>query len=123
MKYLKRFNETLNITHDTDEYNLEKFFNLSSNDIKEWIQDFLDEYLELGFEVSVITKRNFVINIFEEDQKPVMTKDKYPTDELISSLEIILKSYQLKLDEQDGVGSLIYYSPYGKYMSLSISKI
>jgi hypothetical protein len=55
--------------------------------------------------------------------KPVMTKEKYPTDELISSLEIILKSYQLKLDEQDGVGSRIYYSPFGKYMSLSISKI
>ena len=142
MKYLRKFNEghfikkiehkfiseNLNITDTSDEHNLERYFELTSNDVRDWFQDFLDEHLELGFEVSVINRKHFVINFFKlNDTGSIIpnsiTEEKYSlTSELIDSIHSVLKTYNLELDVQDGVGRFVYYTASKNYMTVSISK-
>jgi len=126
IKRLENIKESLNVTKESEEQSLERYFDLESIDIKDWFQDFLDEYTDLDFEVSVMSKKIFVVNFFDQvliqRSEFNITKEKYPvTEEMLSFLEGKLKHYDLKFIK-DGI-DVVYYSTNKSYMSFTISKI
>ena len=128
-----RVNESSNFTNKSDELKLDKWFGLTSDDVKTWFQDFLDEYLELDFEVSIINDKHFVVNIYNQDalnnqynrgdwSKYTITKERYPvSDELIKFIQDRLNYYDLKLNR--GSNNYVEYSANGTYMGFSIAKV
>jgi hypothetical protein len=117
-----------NKTESHEEKLLVKYFDLTSEDIKDWVQDFLDEYHDLDFEVSVVNQNLFMINFFEVDvmERRIqgnITKEKYPYPvELLQFLKDRLKAYDCYIVPEPGSKGDVYYAISKQYMSLRIVK-
>lgn len=123
----KRQNTILeaNKTESHEEKLLVKYFDLTSEDIKDWVQDFLDEYHDLDFEVSVVNQNLFMINFFEVDAlfQGNITKEKYPyPEDLLQFLKDRLKAYDCYIVPEPGSKGDVYYAISKQYMSLRIVK-
>jgi hypothetical protein len=121
-----------NKTEPHEENLLGKYFDLSSEEIQDWIQDFLDEYNELDFEVSVVNPNFFTINFFEVDAmerriQGNITKEKYPfPEDLLQFLEDRLKEYDCYIDYKRenprGLLSAVWYAISKQYLSIGVKK-
>lgn len=126
-----------NKTEPHEENLLGEYFDLSSEEIQDWIQDFLDEYNELNFEVSVVNRNLFTINFFEvksdygnEMERRIqgnITKEKYPFPEvLLQFLEDRLKEYDCYIDYKRenprGLISAVWYPISKQYLSIGVKK-
>ena len=122
-----------NYTTPNEEDSLNKYFDLTSNDIKDWIQDFLDEHLDLDFEVSVVHKNLFMINLFDVDYesrriKSTITKEKYPfPEDLLQFLKDRMKDFDCYIvpepgAKESGMSGDIYYAINKQYMSIRVVK-
>lgn len=111
-----------NLTPADEEKSLDKLFGFSSEDIHDWVQDFLDEYHDLSFEVIVVNHKLFMINFFEDGFLPNITKNKYPfPNEVLQFLKDRLKDYDCYIVGEPGLGD-IYYSNSRKYLSLTVKR-
>lgn len=112
-----------NSTEQHEEKLLRKYFDLTSEDIKDFVQDFLDEHLDLDFEVMVVNYELFIINFFEVDSESrvivqgKITRDKYPfPEESFTFLKSRLKDYDCyPLD--------VHYDINNRYISINVNKI
>jgi len=122
-----------NKTESHEEKLLVKYFDLTSEDIKDWVQDFLDEYLNLDFEVSVVNQNLFMINFFEVDAmerriQGNITKEKYPyPEDLLQFLKDRLKAYDCYIvpepgSKESGMKGDVYYAISKQYLSIRIVK-
>jgi hypothetical protein len=132
MKFLKRFNESKNVTEAEEETKLKKYFGIESEDVKDWVQDFLDEYNQLDFEVSIISDKHFTINFFDSEAlnnrvQGYISRTKFPfSDDNLYNLKSILASNGLsiaRMKQENGQVGELYYAVSGQYMSISIIKV
>lgn len=116
-----------NYTNPNEENLLQKYFDITSDDIKDWCQDFLDES-QLDFEVGVVNSNLFIINFFDVDSesrriRPTVTKEKYPfSEEVLQFLKDRLKAYDCYIDHEPGESEDVYYAINKQYISLRIVK-
>lgn len=101
IKRIESITESKNQTNPSYEEGLEKHFNLSSDEIQNWCQDFLDEYPELLFEISVANHNYFTIYFFlTGDQTHYIKEEKYPfPDDVLSFLKERLKAHHCYIEE------------------------
>ena len=128
IKKWKSFLEA-NYTAQSDEKNLKKYFDITSEDIKDWCQEFLDEFTELDFEVSVVNQNLFIVNFYEVDYESRIimnriTKEKYPfPKDVLQFLKDRLNDYDCYLlKNKTAMDSDVYYPLNKKYLSLHIFK-
>lgn len=126
---LKRWKQfEANITPQIDELNLKEFFDIELNDIKEWIQDFLDDHLDLNLEIQVINKNIFFINLVtslpnDGFLRGNVTKEKYPiSDDLVNYLNSRLNEFNCFLVEYPKSKTIAYYSLTQKYISFRVQR-
>ena len=110
-----------NRTESHDEIELNKYFDITSDDIKDCVQDFLDEYLDLDFEVIVVDKEKFFINFYEVGSVWVtqgnITKEKYPfPEEIMAFLKNKLRGYDCYPKE-------VSYYTHKRCMSIYVEKL
>lgn len=127
IKNWKLFLES-NKTNQDDESLLQKYFDLTSDEIKEWLQEFLDDTL-LNFDVSVINHKLFMITFYEDDAElKIITKEKYPFPEkLLQYLMDRFAEYDCKISpepgaKESGMPRYVYYAISKKYMSIRVQK-
>lgn len=122
IKKWKLFLESKNYTNSNTDKNLDEYFNLTSADIQDIFQDFLDEYPELDFEVDIINHNYFYIYFFikhGDEFKEIITKEKYPIPlETLDLLKIKLKQHNCCIEN-----SIIHYHSNKRYIYLGIKKI
>lgn len=122
-----------NYTTPSEEDMLKKYFDITSEDIKDWCQDFLDEFTELDFEVGVVNENLFIINFFDVDGvsrriRPTITKEKYPfPGDVLQFLKDRLKDYDCYIvpepgAKESGMTGDVYYAINKQYLSLRIVK-
>jgi len=112
----KPINESKNQTNPNYEEGLEKHFQLSSDEIQNWCQDFLDEYAELSFEISVANHNYFTIYFFLDQMYGNITKEKYLfPDDILNFLKERLNAHHCYIEEDK-----IHYR--SKYIFINIRK-
>jgi len=130
IKKWKLFTESNKTTRE-DEDSLQKYFDLTSDEVKEWIQEFLDDTM-LDFDISVISHNLFMITFYEDGYQPdpKITHQNYPFPEnLIKYLTIRLNEYDCRIIPEPGsresYGKLeyVYYAISKKYMSIRVERI
>jgi hypothetical protein len=126
IKKWKLFLES-NKTTKEDEDSLQKYFDLTSDEVKEWLQEFLDDTM-LDFDISVINHKLFMITFYQDDLKGI-TKEKYPFPEkLLQYLMDRFAEYNCKIipepgSKESGMPGYVYYAISKKYMSIRVEKV
>jgi hypothetical protein len=134
--FISRMDKSLlesNYTNPNEENLLQKYFDITSEDIQDWCQDFLDEFTELDFEISVVNRSLFMINFFEVDNeshriRSNITKEKYPfPDDILQFLKDRLKDYSCYIvpepgSKESGMSGDVYYAINKQYISLRVVK-
>jgi hypothetical protein len=121
-----------NYTTPNEEDLLQKYFDITSDDIKDWCQDFLDES-ELDFEANVVNDNLFIINFFDVDSesprvRKTITKEKYPfPEDILQFLKDRLKDYDCYIvpepgSKESGMSGDVYYAINKQYMSIRVVK-
>jgi hypothetical protein len=121
-----------NYTSPNEEDMLQKYFDITSDDIKDWCQDFLDES-ELDFETSVVNENLFIINFFDVDSesrriRTTITKEKYPfPEDVLQFLKDRLKTFDCYIvpepgAKESGISGDVYYAINKQYMSIRVVK-
>lgn len=121
-----------NYTSPNEEDLLQKYFDITSDDIKDWCQDFLDES-ELDFETSVVNENLFIINFFDVDSesrriRTTITKEKYPfSEDVLQFLKDRLETLDCYIvpepgSKESGMSGDVYYAINKQYMSIRVVK-
>jgi hypothetical protein len=120
-----------NYTNPNEESLLQKYFDMTSEDIQDWCQDFLDDFTELDFEVSVVNQNLFMINFFEVGENRInrgITKEKYPfPEDVLQFLKDRFKAYGCYIvpepgSKESGMSGDVYYAINKQYISLRVVK-
>jgi hypothetical protein len=128
MKYIKYYNLfESNITANSEEELLQKYFGLTSEEVKDWFQDLLDEWTELDFQIEVITDKKFGITFLDLESTNNYKIGKVNKSKHIISPEFIqyisnrLEEYDCYIVKQDG--DYVFYDTKKRlYLDLIISK-
>ena len=121
-----------NYTSPNEEDLLQKYFDITSDDIKDWCQDFLDES-ELDFEANVVNENLLIINFFDVDSesrriRATITKEKYPfPEDVLQFLKDRFKAYDCYIitqpdSKESGMSGGVYYAINKQYMSIGVGK-
>lgn len=126
MKHIKKYKifESKNLTKRNIENFISQNFEFTSEDIKSWVQDILDEYPELDFEVCrLVNDRD--INVYFIGKQGSVTKEEYPINpDSINFVKERLLDYDCRIVPYFSyLKGDVYYSSRKDFIAFQISKI